>query len=374
MTSINQKTDRFTAGCRCRGRRAVFCAVLVLVNLGVTLAILIAGLTIWRTHIAARVVQAASYADLRRFLDGNRRGMFNFDPDVSYVFKPNFSGSRHGSHRYSHRTNSRGLLGTAEILDDSEVRKVLFLGDSVTYGDGVAYEKIFTSCLQTTLGGVYQVANGSCPGWSSNQEIAYHRKYLADIDWALVVLVFCPNDLLAFEWVYGTEYEFEMAADLVQLGGLGGVTASLGSLRLAGIRLALCATRSTRPLAQLNNTCLHAWDSWSWPRYERDVLSPFFDDPRRHPLAVVVVPLRDQLTALLRGTRPAVALYPQARLRGICRKHGIPFLDANEVLAGTNDPAGFFIDALHLSDLRHRRVAEYLRPRIEQLALRRPKE
>ena len=91
---------------------------------------------------------------------------------------------------------------------------MLFLGDSVTYGDGVAYEHVWVSVMQNLVSRSFQLANGSCPGWSTYQQILFFKKYLSNIDWKNIVIAFCLNDLVKFEWVYSSDKTFKMSAEI----------------------------------------------------------------------------------------------------------------------------------------------------------------
>src|SRR3990172_13126083 len=113
--------------------------------------------------LRSRKIKKEDFEQAKKLMDSNILALYEFEPEISYMFKPNFSGIRHGSDEFVHRTNSRRLLGDREI-SSSHQRKILFLGDSVTYGDGVQYEKIFTMRLQGLAGNTCQLLNGSCPG------------------------------------------------------------------------------------------------------------------------------------------------------------------------------------------------------------------
>src|SRR5207249_294185 len=110
-----------------------------------------------------------------------------------------YKGFRWESWDFPHATNSRGLLGSAEIDPAPAVGKVVFLGDSVTYGDAVPFENVFVSLMQGLAGPEWQLLNAGTPGWSTHQELRYFDRYLWDVNWRAVVIVFCLNDLVKFE-------------------------------------------------------------------------------------------------------------------------------------------------------------------------------
>ncbi len=106
------------------------------------------------------------------------------------------------------------------LFRDSSVRKILFLGDSVAYGEHVPYEDTFISRIARAAGPAYQLLNTGCPGWSTHQELEAYRKYFSDIPVEAVVIIFVLNDLLHFEWVWRDDHSFQMSAELRGLGGL----------------------------------------------------------------------------------------------------------------------------------------------------------
>jgi lysophospholipase L1-like esterase len=95
--------------------------------------------------------------------------------------------------------NADGLRDVHHALvPPAGVRRILFLGDSVTYGWGVAPKNAYPQKLRERAersGLALEVISVAMPGWSTRQErVAYARfarKYRADI----VVLAICMNDV-----------------------------------------------------------------------------------------------------------------------------------------------------------------------------------
>lgn len=307
-------------------------------------------------------VSPEHYEALRARLDYNPRSLYRFDPDLSYLFKPSFVGIRRGSADFPHHTNSRSLLSTKEVPTGGDAKRVLFLGDSVTYGDRVRFEEIFTSRLKERAGDGWFVANGSCPGWSTHQEVGFYRKYLSDLDWDAVVLVVSLNDLVKFEWVYGTDSEFRLSAEVEQSGGLGPISSSVNGLRLLALRSKFAADPRTAPLADHNIAALFAWDDTKWEEYEKDVLRPAVGEGGIPNLVVVAMPSLLQLAASARGAPDEIVWKPQRRFKIACRD--TEFIDARAALVGDAKPDALFLDNLHLSAAGHERVAEFLWPEI----------
>lgn len=310
-------------------------------------------------------VTPSHYEHLRASLDHNPRSLYEFDPDVSYMLKKNYEGIRHASEDLKHVTNSMRLLGSEEIDLYPEARKVLFLGDSVTYGEGIAFEYIFTSIIQSLSGSQYLIANGSCPGWSTYQQIGFFQKYLSDIEWEAVVIAFCLNDLVKFEWVFMNETDFAMSPEVVRDGGFQEVSATVWSHRLYRIRRRFDKDSSTRILSSHNNTTLLAWCEAKWDEYERDVLTALTETGRMKNPIIVAIPTLPQIVSLAQGASEAVVLFPQKRLEAFCRQKKICFIDARAAFEGSEAIHHCYKDNLHLSRHGHELIAYYVWPRIK---------
>ncbi|MFH1039078.1 MAG: SGNH/GDSL hydrolase family protein [PVC group bacterium] len=330
--------------------------------------IILAGWMIWeRSQKSAGLpLDREQTEELRDQLDHNLKSIFIFDPQTSYRLKPSFRGLRHDSPTLPHVTNSRGILGDAEVNPDPSIRKVLFLGDSVAYGEHIPYEKVFISRMEEAAGPSRQLLNAGCPGWSTHQELEAYRLYLSDLPVDTVAIVFTLNDLLRFEWVWRDESSFQMSAELRGLGGLAHSRLTARSLR--ELRDRFWNDPGLRPLADLNNTCLNAYLPGRWSRFIEEIRPAVRKIAGEKRLIVIGSPARPQLEALDRGADPETVLFPQRRMERFCAEEGIEFIDLLEVFLPMGkgyDPALFLHDdrgLLHLSQKGHEKVAEYLWP------------
>ena len=303
---------------------------------------------------------------LQKSLEENPKSIFIFDPDTSYRLKPSFRGLRHDSNTLPHTTNSLGILGKEEVNPDPSVQKILFLGDSVAYGEHVPYEEIFISRLQELVGPAYQLLNAGCPGWSTHQELAAYRRYYSELDVEKVVLIFTLNDLLRFEWVWRNDNSFQMSEELRGLGGL--AHSKLTGRSLRKIRDRFWNSPGLRPLTNLNNTCLNAYLPNQWVDWCNQIQPAIRKITEKKCLIFVIVPARPQLEALNLGSDPATVLFPQRKLQYFCSENGIECIDllgAFSLETGSYDTSIFIhggYGLLHLSPEGHNRVAEYLLP------------
>jgi hypothetical protein len=301
---------------------------------------------------------------LREKLDENPRSLFLYDEKLAYRLKPSFRGIRSGTQVGIHETNSLGLLGREEVPEGDGVRRVLFLGDSVTYGDRVGLEETFAFRIGRAAGPGVWVGNAACPGWSTWQELAFYEDHLSAVDWDLVVLVFCLNDLVRYEWVHDDEGGIRLSEELRRAEGLGVVADSVEALRIKALRRRLASDPRTRELKKLTAAALYAFHPPKWEEFERETLAPRLGGGRIPNLLVLAIPSGVQLVAAGMGAPPDAAFYPQRRLEQACDRLGVPFLDAAPALRAAGKPGELFLDAFHLSPKGHRVVAEFLGPEI----------
>jgi len=352
-----------------RPKRLLFIVTSIVLGVGVALAA--SALVLARRHPPklSKADRLRQEAELVRRL----KGLYVYDDATSYRLKPLFHGFRWGTYDI-HETNSRGLLGSAEIDPSRDVQKAVFLGDSVTYGDAVALDKVFVTLMQGMAGPGWQLLNAGTPGWSTHQELRYFDRYLWDVNWRAVVIVFCLNDLVKFEWDWGGEGELHMTDEIAQLDGLRGLTARTAKgLELMSLRNSFRSQPATAALADLNSATLRAWSPADWKTYADGTLVPWLQTRGSVPVMIVIAPVRDQVKALALGAPRERVLFPQRQMQAICAQNRITCVDPIDALrvAGTADEADqLFRDDLHLSEAGHRALAAIMWPQLQAFVRR----
>lgn len=89
-----------------------------------------------------------------------------------------------------HRTSDQAEAARAT---ESGARPVVFLGDSLTFGWGVAEEETFVARVRNELG--VPVRNFGVSGFGTGQECLLLEREVLALQPAAVVLTFCPNDV-----------------------------------------------------------------------------------------------------------------------------------------------------------------------------------
>jgi lysophospholipase L1-like esterase len=106
------------------------------------------------------------------------------------------------------RTNAGGWRGP-ELSEKKERRRILLLGDSITFGWGVAEEQTFARRLEQRLGA--EVINLGVGGYNTAMEKAALEKYGLGYSPDAIVLVYVFNDLHRFDDRDELELEWEAA-------------------------------------------------------------------------------------------------------------------------------------------------------------------
>lgn len=120
------------------------------------------------------------------------------DPRLGWRMVP---GQDHRTYAHEVRVNSLGLRGP-EIPAEREPDelRVLVLGDSTTYGQGVAEEDTLPAVIEATLGELapdrrWRAINAGHRGYATNQELALLDELGPRLDPDIVLLVWFENDL-----------------------------------------------------------------------------------------------------------------------------------------------------------------------------------
>jgi hypothetical protein len=110
---------------------------------------------------------------------------FTLSPDPVLVFEP-----RAGVGRF----NAEGYIGPLYRSPAPGQRRIAFLGDSVTFGAGVAVERTFVERLRVELGSKFQVLNFAVPGYDLGRYVEYLETRVLAYAPSLVIFGICFND------------------------------------------------------------------------------------------------------------------------------------------------------------------------------------
>ncbi len=121
---------------------------------------------------------------------------YTHDPEALYFFEPNQRGIQILSNGLPSPPATINELGLRGPQLRQEGRKILLLGDSFTFGAGVADEETFASRLDVMLGEQVSVVNGGQPGYGLFQMEATLRRLVEVIKPEIVVVIVWQGDFL----------------------------------------------------------------------------------------------------------------------------------------------------------------------------------
>jgi hypothetical protein len=128
------------------------------------------------------------------------RGMLSPDPVLGHVLTPNFNGTlSRVDFNIDVRINRNGLRGPELQPRGGSTVRILFLGDSMTWGWGVTDEQIYPAVLGQQLRARYrsvdiQIINAGVPFYGTIDEVAFLRHRIGEFDPDIVVVTFNAVD------------------------------------------------------------------------------------------------------------------------------------------------------------------------------------
>ncbi len=273
----------------------------------------------------------------------------------------------------------RRVEHAADQADGADPRRVLFLGDSVTFGEGVSDDETFVQGLEDRRGAdgrPWMSFNGGIPGYGLANEVALMAELASAVTPDITVLVFYLNDALPspsmrvftppawLRWSYLVSRVFVVAS---RVGGR--VAASDRFFPEASLVRSWQQEVVSDPTSVSRKEAARhlsdwgvAWSDGVW-RYLEPLLARFVEQSREsgsQPL-LVLSPLADQLDVL--------DDYPQARIKEIGLRLAVPVID---LLPGLRaDPRGkqaLFLDHCHYTPDGHNLVADLLARELSSLA------
>jgi hypothetical protein len=370
-------------------------------KLGRTLvrAAVLAASTAAAVLLAEAVLQVSAPRKLRVVLTDGREYV-RHDPELGWTLRPGSSGRYTLARAYdvAVRIDSRGLRGPERDLAKAPgTKRILFLGDSFTFGIGVEESDTFARLLEDLPR--VETFNAGVAGYGTTQELLWLRRegfaYRPD----LVVLAFYTNDF----WDNASGLRHETHRPAYVLKG--------GRLELTGVPVVASASSPLERLRSYleNHSYLYRLASATWEEGKKSARYPDLkplrpvdrrpaDMPRRLTGDVPAVELTDRLLSAMsdtcreHGVGFLVALLPSAwdsrpSLRTVafgegdrnayevalrlCRAHGLPFVDTRPALRALEEagrPAYFDADP-HFTPLGHRAVADLIRAAIARQGL-----
>jgi lysophospholipase L1-like esterase len=225
--------------------------------------------------------------------------------------------------------NSYGLRDREVGDPEPGTFRILVLGDSVTFGHGVAIDDAFVRQLEARLAGRdrrIEVLNAGIPGWSTRQQRIFYERHSAGLAPDLVLVGFVLNDVTEIHHGSIRIDPQREAALFRTLGWLARRSATVATLKRGYETLRNPEARQIRHI--------------------RDLATKESDPEVRRAMDLAIDELRTLVTlARARGDAFGLIVFPfrfqftdegldapQRRLRRFAAAAGVPFLDTLPVL------------------------------------------
>lgn len=136
------------------------------------------------------------------------KGLEVYRPGISFAHIYDSRGDDRGylgpSGRIDYRINRHRLRGAEfSVQKQHGTRRILCLGDSFTFGEGVREEDTWPRQVEKILGQGNEVINAGIQGYDLEREAIYLLLYGRQLDPDVVVLGFFLNDLMPFQETIG---------------------------------------------------------------------------------------------------------------------------------------------------------------------------
>jgi lysophospholipase L1-like esterase len=288
-------------------------------------------------------------------------GLFQEDPVVGYRNKPNFRGYAQG---FIHvETNPLGYRGKEISVQKPEnMFRILGLGDSVTWGSGVADEDTYLRILERKLNEAlpgktavrFQTVNTGVVGYSTHQELLTLERDGVPLCPDLAIVGYEPNDSYPTEDPFHNVHTFHQPPK-ENVGRI--IYPEPQPVRFYFYRLARAVGRRVGSHLRSKWATKPAPQGLPWPD---DFPARAWPVMQNHFRAMKR--LADEhdfrLLILLLPTSGIPADYPlhQSRVGEFLASNGINSLDLSDALRGQEREG--LLDTIHLTPIGHRLVAE----------------
>ncbi|MCP4608360.1 MAG: hypothetical protein GY845_06565 [Planctomycetes bacterium] len=314
------------------------------------------------------------------FIPKSKDAIFTEDSELGWKLRPNAE-NRWGGKWI--KINSKGLRGPElDYAKNPNAIRILYLGDSVTFGWGVERHKDtfpyqIEAVLENDLGRDIETINSGVGGYATSQEYLYLSREGIKYNPDLVVLAFILNDVrdeFALTQPRGSRFSLQLrsARFSTRKGLIRGSSIMYAARKLAGrIRFGKNIQEGAKQKEVVNVRSLvfrpddpdvnKAWN------ITLENVGKIFDFCKDHrlPVILVVFPFTFQFDNV-----DAMSV-PQRRIIQFASNRQIPSLDLLPALAERLKeeqmiPANYFLDADHLTPLGANHVAEIISKFIRQ--------
>lgn len=295
---------------------------------------------------------------------------FTYDGDPRGYFGP--------GNTVRHTTNAEGFRGRNLTGKLPGVVRIAFLGDSVTFGEGVKDDDVFAQVAPRLLterhrreGLFFEGLNFGVGGYNTRQEVDLLKSAVLATDPDVIVLVYTPNDAEPELLVYDTRSKENRRRDREGAIPEGVSESRPPSAWIYRSRLARMLWKFVRQRERAARTmsfysALYGDDREGW-RVTQESLREFAGVCRQHRITCMVATF--PLLYRLDERHPFRSIHEEVRAAvGVTEGAGLAFVDLLPAFLSRDDRALWVHPTdQHPNEIAHRIAAEALVPAIEAL-------
>lgn len=245
--------------------------------------------------------------------------------------------------------------------------RIIFLGDSVAWEKPGMTSYTEEALKQDAMHA--EVLNAAVPGYTTYQEMMFLKTTVIKASPDLVILVYCLNDNHKFLHVFDAKGRMLWAPEVAQRLKINSwfdavISRSYLLSKLKILWIGKQDARSKKFPWEGRKDFDIAWKDYSWDRFEaclKEIQRLLASQNSK--LCVVAVPFLPQLNAELLRSDQDYVLKPQKKLRHICEKYGVPFLDLFlPIQEGMANHTSLYKrqDQVHLNEAGQRLAAKHI--------------
>jgi len=319
------------------------------------------------------------------FVDGKVGSLYSYvvTSGDSWNFQPNITvvqPERYGDRSYS--LNNYGYRGRDIVLENNK-RRILFLGDSITFGLGVKDSFVYPVLVENALNendkvnGNFELINLALPSYSPYDELATLEKIGLGLRPELIILQLYMNDFQEMKKQNNNTPSITPPLIRLSLSQRFFILKELIFSKSAFLRRVrqICQMVTHRMFHDFRRTHFINTLNDAEPKERMELFTSHpqdqeidgFDDVEEmYRLAKEI-----HINFLVVLTPNEVQLFKEdydlinERVRTFCEQRNIPFYDPTDSMRSSNAKNNIFCDGLHLSEFGHKFFADWILPIIK---------
>ena len=270
--------------------------------------------------------------------------------------------------------NSLGLRNAEIDKKEDHQFRILYLGDSMVWTGETSSKKLYTEVIENNLNKKmksvnkqFEIINAGIPGYTTYQELEFLKVYGLDMQPNFVILGFVFNDVY-YKYLHkptqkkllGREPEIQLHRfNTHSFPGFLFARSHLAHRVYYALEVMYKKIRKYPYFPFEDRTDFYlAWKEYGW-NATKALIGEMNELLREKniPIIVVIYPITNQVDEKYMMIDKDYALYPQKRIKQICKYYHIPFLDLQASIY-KNGGTELYQDFLHMNNKGNDIIAE----------------